>query len=361
MSDQTLTTTLSAANFTSIVNWINGQIGPTGAPLFQFTNDGWNDLVSKNVLPKITNSVFAPTNVEVAKAAQAAATAYYDNAISPGLNGFVGFTISAAGLSAATGGSPATTTLTLAYLSGFTGTIVLSALAPTGVTVTFSTSSFTSGGTSTVTVTVAGGMSNAVVGIALVGTCGTVTNRTIISLTITGGTSSGTYANGPYTATNPGAMVVSSNYALTLTYALPSGVAMANINWWSIWFVAPANAPSNSSGVNPAPTSAAVDIRPNDPNQILAWQNDGINANAYAIGASVIVANSQWVIAAVTATLASSGGVVTLTLPNVAFSSAATYHLYMRVNYTDPATSLRVDQAGNAGEIYIDLGSYAAS
>jgi hypothetical protein len=340
-----LTASFTLANFNAIVAWINAQRGSTGNPLYTSTNAGWTDLVSKGPLNLALTSAYAPSNVIAAQASAAAANAYLQAALNPMINGFIGFSLSALGLSVAAGSS-GTTTLTVAYLGDFTGTIALTSMCPS----------------STLTVTVAGGTPNGTFNVAIIGTSGAVVNQMVFALTITGGSSSGTYTNGPFTATNPGAMTVGTAYSLTMTYTLPTSVTLAGINWWSVWCVLPASAPNNASGYPPPAGSPAIDVQPsNVTGQVIAWQADGIHTVAFTLGVSSTAGSSLWELPMISATIAAASGVVTLTLPNVVFEAAGAYHLYMRVNYQNPAGGGSLDQLDGSGNIWFDLGSYHAS
>lgn len=341
-------------------DFINAQTAPGGGPKYASTNEGWEDLVNTRILPLVMGSPQAPPAVLSARAAQAAANAYLNAAMNPGITSFVGFKLAAPNISVAAGSS-GTVTLTVTFLGSFVGTVALTSIAPSGVTVGFGTTPLMASGTSVITVTVVSGANNGTFNIGIIGDDSVGTRNIIsIALTVTGGVSSGTFTNGPFSATNPGAMTVGTAYNLTLQWTLPSGLTLGKINFWSVWFVPSASAPNNSTGIAPPPNCPAADFNPNT-NLIYAWQVDGITVDQYVMqGTSGNKGNSLWTMDTGLTQMTVVGSNAEVAIFSAKFLAPGTYDLYMRVNYQDPllGSVYAVDAVQNQ---WFDLGTYIAS
>jgi subtilase family serine protease len=122
------------------------------------------------------------------------------NALAGGAVTTPDFSLSASPASVSvTQGSTATSTITITKLNGFTGTATLSASGlPAGVTAAFGTNPITT--TSVVTFTASATATTGTASVTITGTSGTLTHTTIISLTVnaTGGTGSQLIVNGGF-------------------------------------------------------------------------------------------------------------------------------------------------------------------
>jgi hypothetical protein len=149
-----------------------------------------------------------------------------------------GFSLSASVSSEAlAAGKSASFTVSVAGTGGFAGAVVLSATAPSGVTVSFVPASLRAGGSATATVSVAPGTAAESGTITLTGTSGSVTHTAVVGMTVTSAPSlsvsaasgsvavaQGQSATLSMTVTTGGAF--SGVVALTVT-GLPSGVTAA--------------------------------------------------------------------------------------------------------------------------------------
>lgn len=351
-----VTVTFSDDQFASILDLMTKVYGSQ----YPNTNQGIAAKISQGLLTEAQN--YSPSaSVQGAIAAAASADLIKANAITPTLPAFAGFSLSAAGVSIAAGSS-GTVTLTATLLGAFAGTITFGYAAPTGITATFSPTTRTSTGTTTVTVSVTSGTAPNAYTLALFGTSpigsNSLSNVTLVTVTVTGGGGGGTVTNGPFESTQPGAMTVGTGYAFAFELTVP--VLATSINWWSIWFVDPSNAPTNSSGVIPAPNSAALDVQPwNTGSELRVYESGGGSIN-WGVGSGSTGGSGRWDFPLTSATLVLASGVLTLTLPTVTFRAAAGYHLYMRANY-NIASGASQDIADMAGNIWWDLGPFNAS
>jgi subtilase family serine protease len=81
-------------------------------------------------------------------------------------------------------GSSGTSTITVAALNGFTGTVTLSATAPTGLTVSLSPASISTSGTSTLTIKVASNVGSGTYTITVTGKSGTLSHTATVRVTV---------------------------------------------------------------------------------------------------------------------------------------------------------------------------------
>ncbi|MGA3087628.1 MAG: choice-of-anchor D domain-containing protein [Terriglobales bacterium] len=109
--------------------------------------------------------------------------------IFPGCSGSAGFTLSASPESVSVAeGSTGTSTITVAPLNGFTGSVTLAATGlPSGVTAAFNPNPTTT--TSTLTLTASASASTGTSTVTITGTSGSLTASTTVSLTVTGSSS----------------------------------------------------------------------------------------------------------------------------------------------------------------------------
>lgn len=367
-------TTVAPSNFYfAVVAWCNSQqIG--GNPKYVSTNAGWNDLIAQYVVPVIMNSQYAPANIVALRAAANSANLYLQSALNVNPGGFVGFTMTgpvSGGPMSVVAGSSTTLVYDFTMLEDYSviiGSIVsINAIVPAGSGISATCTPNTAGATTTVSIQVSAtsGAANGIVniGILMVDSFGAPYNTSnifVIPVTITGGVTSGTYTNGPFTATNPGAMTVGTAYTLTQTWTLPSGVGLANINWWSVWFVLAALAPTNSSGVNPPPNCPAGDFNYNT-NTMYAFQADGITVIQFPLGGSGDHGSSYWTVNLPGTLITLSGSDAQLVLSSTKFLIPGTYQMVMRVNYYNPTTGFNQFQTDTLGNQWYDMGEFVAS
>jgi subtilase family serine protease len=132
-----------------------------------------------------------------------------------------GFSLSAspASLSIAQGGS-GSSTITSTVTGGFSGTISLTASGqPTGVTVTFTPTSITGAGTSSMSITVASTTVAGTYPITVTGTSGSTVETTTVSLTVTGTSPNFTISASPTSIT----IARSSSGSVTITTTISGG------------------------------------------------------------------------------------------------------------------------------------------
>ncbi len=124
-------------------------------------------------------------------------------------------------------GNAGTSTITVSFVGGFSGTIGLTASGqPSTVTVGFNPASFTASGTSVMTMTVGSTTATGTYPITVTGTSGTTTETTTVSLTVTGVNSGFTLSASPTSVSVVRGGSVSTTITSTVTGGFDSAVSL---------------------------------------------------------------------------------------------------------------------------------------
>ncbi len=150
------------------------------------------------------------------------------NALAGSLSGGSGFSLSASPTSVTVAqGSSGNSTITSTVTGGFDSAISLSASGqPSGVTVSFSPSSITGAGTSTMTMTVAASTTPGTYAITVSGTSGSTTETTTVSLTVSGTTPNFTISASPASLSVAWGSSGTSTITTTISGGFDSAIAL---------------------------------------------------------------------------------------------------------------------------------------